>query len=655
MHVFLEYLVVGIVAGAIYAVTASGLVVTYTTSGVFNFAHGAIGMVAAFSYWALRVPWGWPTLPAVLAVVLVAAPIAGALLERGLIRHLHGAPTSSAIGVTLGLLLALVGVATLLWSPTESRQLPALISATSSISVFGVQVSYDQLVIIGVAAVVAVLLRLVFHRTRAGVAMRAVVDDPELLALAGASPGRTAQRGWMLGASLAAAGGVLVATIVTLDITTLTLLVVSAYAAAIFGRLRSVPLTFVGALVLGEVYSFSQSSYLPQGFVNDVQLQQTAPMILLFIALLFLPQGRLRTAGRNVAARLPVASLRTSLVSGAALVLVTIVVSGHLSASDTILAAAGVALSTVMLSLVLLTGYGGQISCCQLAFAGLGAFAMAKVQGGDSPLGLVAAFVLPAAAGALVALPAIRLQGLYLALGTLAFGAAMDYAFFQSYQTFGYGGSLSVGRAALFGSDFASNRSFLILIVVVFALAAIGVLAVRRSRFGRRLVALNDSPAACATLGIGIARTKLVVFALASGLAGLAGALYSGVSGQAGASDFQLLYSLTILLLATVWGIRSTVGVLLAGLSYELIPLIPHLSTETALVVGLGAITISRNQDGTVGEIMRRLAPLRARLRPAPALATGTGAGPGVVAGGVATVPAAGADAAEPAARARGE
>ena len=614
MHFFLVYLVSGIVAGAIYAVTASGLVVTYNTSGVFNFAHGAIGMMAAFAYWALRVPLGWPMIPSVVVVVFVAAPLAGALIERGLIRHLFGAPVASTIGVTLGLMLALVGVATILWNPGDYRAIPTFFSPTKDVSIFGVSVLYNQLVILAVAASVAVGLRLVFYKLRAGVAMRSVVDDPELLALTGASPRRTAQRGWMIGCTLAAAAGVLLATQVTLNITTLTLLVVSAYAAAIFGRLRSVPLTFVGALVLGEIYSFSQSTYIPQWFINDTQLDKTAPMIVLFIALLFLPQGRLRTAGQVPAMRMPVASLRTSVGGGVVLMAGALVISAFLSQSNLLYASEGVALAIVMLSLVLLTGYAGQISGCQLAFAGLGAFAMGKVLGGASPLGLVAAFVLAAAAGALVALPAIRLQGLYLALATLAFGAAMDYAFFESPNSFGYGGSLLVGRARFFGNNFASNRSFLVLVAAIFAVCSIAVLAIRRSRFGRRLVALNDSPAACVTLGIGIGRTKLIVFALSAGLAGLGGALYGGVSGQVSAGDFPVLLSLTLLLLATVWGIRSTSGVLLAGIAFVLLPLIPHVSSLIYLATGLGAITISRNPEGILGETITRISVLTTRL-----------------------------------------
>lgn len=616
MHEVLTYLVIGIVYGATYAVTASGLVVTYATSGVFNFAHGAIGMMAAFTYWALHGPAGLPSLLAAALVVLVLAPLAGAAVERGLVRGLHGAPLTSTIGVTVGMMLALIGIASVLWNPQTARPVPSFFAITDVVRVAGVNVTYDQLTALAVAAVVAVALRLLLFRTRAGLSMRAVVDDPALVALAGRSPARSAQLGWAAGAALAAAGGVLVATqIGTLDIEALTFLVVSAYAAAIFGRLRSVPLTFVGAMVLGIAVSFTSSSYVPQTLNNDLQLAQTMPMVLLFLVLLALPHGRLRThdAARPAGPRVP--SLRATVLAGAALVALTWVVSSFLSDGQIGLASEGLALALVMLSLVLLTGYAGQVSLCQLTFAGLGAFAMGKVGGGASPLGLLAAVGLAGGVGLLVALPAIRLRGLYLALGTLAFASAMDSAFFGDIRVFGLNLALPVGRSPVLWMSFGTGRSYLVLLAAVFALAGVGVLAMRRGRFGRRLVAMNDSPAACATAGISLVRTKLVVFGLSAGLAGLAGALYGGVSGLVVNSDFEMLASLAILLLATVWGIRSVTGVLLAGLSYVLIPLIPDASRYDLVYVlsGLGAIAISRNPEGVVGDYALRLLALRAR------------------------------------------
>jgi branched-chain amino acid transport system permease protein len=602
---FAQFLVLGVVAGAIYFVAASGLVVTYATSGVFNFAHGALGMVAAYSYWALHDALGWPAVPALLLVVFVGGPLVGAFLERLLMRRLQGAPTLSTIGVTIGLLLALVGAASFAWNQTESRTVSGFFGQTSAVTVLNVAISYDELTIMAVAVAVAASIFLLLHRTRTGVAMRAVVDDPELVALSGISAAGAARAGWMLGCSLAALAGVLwVDSGQDLAILTLTLLVVNGYAAAIVGRLRSLPLTFVGAIVLGIAADMG-IGYLPS---NWQDLQFTMPMVLLLVALLVIPQRRQRIAARVPALRLPVASLRTSLAGAGVLLVAGVLASRVLPSNDILLVSYGVAFSIIALSLVPLTGYAGQISCCQLTFAGLGAFAMAKVGGDDSPLGLLAAVALAGAVGALIALPAIRFQGLYLALATLAFAASMDTGFFQTNHFDGYGGFLAVGRAPIFGLQFSSGRAYLVFLVVVYALAAVGVLALRRSRFGRRLVASNDSAVAAATTGVRVAGTRLAVFTLSSALAGLGGALLAGVNFIAEPNDYQMLLSLSMLLLVTVWGIRSVTGVLVAGVGFHLIP---HLFNDNDswlyLLTGLGAIGISRQPEGVVGDLIARV------------------------------------------------
>jgi branched-chain amino acid transport system permease protein len=455
-----------------------------------------------------------------------------------------------------------------------------------------------------VAIAVAGSIWFLLHRTRLGVAMRAVVDDPELVALSGVSPAGAARAGWMLGASLAALAGVLwVDSGEDLAILTLTLLVVNGYAAAIVGRLRSLPLTFLGAIALGIAVNMG-IGYLPQ---NWQDLQSTMPMVLLFLVLLVLPLGRLRSVERVPALRLPVASLRTSLIGAGALIAVGVAVSRLLAPNEIILVSFGVAFAIIALSLVPLTGYAGQISCCQLTFAGIGAFAMARVGGDDSPLGLLAAIAVAGAVGALIALPAIRFQGLYLALGTLAFAVAMDSGFFETSHFGGYGGVLQVGRAPIFGLQFSSGRAYLVLLAVVYALAAVGVLALRRSRFGRRLVASHDSSIAASTTGVSVARTRLAVFVLSASLAGLGGALLGGVYFIAEPSDYQMLLSLSMLLLVTIWGVRSVSGVLIAGLGVYLIPYFLNDNYSWLyLLTGLGAIGISRNPEGVIGDLVTR-------------------------------------------------
>ena len=610
MTTFLALLVVGLVVGCIYALTACGLVVTYTTSGVFNFAHGAIGMLAAFSYWQLSVDWGVPAPVALVLVLGVLAPLLGAGIERFLVRPLYGASIGTSLVVTLGLLVLMLGFANAVWSPTDARVLPQFF-AGRTVKVASLVVTYNQLLVVLAAVGVAIGLRLLFTRTLTGIAMRAVVDDRDLTALSGTHPHRVAQLSWAIGASLAGLAGILLAPLVYLNATNLTLLVINGYAAAMVGRLTSLPLTMGGALLLGLVESMV-GGYAP-GKVVEVA-KPGLPMILLFVAVLFLRQERLRT-GSLSGLRMPrTPSLRRSAGAGAAFVLVMAVVGANVSPGKVATLGSGMVLAFIMLSLVLLSGYGGQVSLCQMTFVGLGAFAMGKV-GGD--LGLLAAAGLAAAAGALVALTVVRLRGLHLALATLAFAQAMDVMFFK--RALGYGDSLQVARPKLPFVDLTDDRVAFVFLAAVLAVAAGGVLAVRRRAFGRRLVALNDSPAACATMGVSVTVTKLTVFTLSAGLAGLGGALRGGWQGSVSSNDFVLLNSLVVLLLATVGGLFTVSGVVAAGLLYASFPvlqdLVPGLGQLAYLATGIAAVLMGRNRYGVGGQLTAVAERLRHRRR----------------------------------------
>jgi branched-chain amino acid transport system permease protein len=608
---FLSFTIVGIVVGCIYALTSTGLVVTYITSGILNFAHGAIGMVAAFAFWELTVKDGWPVLLALPFVLFVLAPLMGLLIDRVLMRNLHGKPEVIRLVITLGLMLFLLGLASTRWNPGFPRTIPKFF-AGHQVSLLGVVIAYHQIIVVVIAVAVAIGLRLFLFRTRSGIALRAVVDDPGLAALNGAPPARVRSMGWAIGAMLASLAGILLAPLVTLDILLLTLLVINGYAAAIVGRLRNLPLTFAGGLLLGLFESYAVG-YVPGSLLS--QIRPTLPMIFLFVVLLILPQDRLRVgraAGRR-STRVP--ALRTTLVAAGVFVVIAWIVSSHLSVTNVITAGEGLVVALVLLSLLMLTGYGGQISAAQLTFVGLGAFAMGRLGHGGSLLGVLAAVGLAAAAGALVALVTLRVRGLYLALSTVAFAQAMVYVFFDNNNVFGQGGALQVARVHLPGISLQGDRAFFVACAVVFAAAAVAVLALRRASFGRRLAAMSDSPAACATLGMNIAWTKLAVFTLSAGLAGLAGVLYGGLRGSVGSNDFQMLASLSLLLLLAIWGVDSVTGVLLAGITYALFPVIqshvPGIPSLQFLAIGLGALGLARNPDG----IMSYLAPAGDGLR----------------------------------------
>jgi branched-chain amino acid transport system permease protein len=616
VETFLQFTVVGITVGCIYALTATGLTVTYITSGIFNFAHGAVGMIAAFTYWELTAKYGWPQAPAALAVLFVLAPIMGLLIEQ-LMRRLHGAPTEVTLVISLGLLLALIGIAQSRWDPGIARVLPEFF-AGHQVRILGVNVSYHQLTVIATAIAVVVVLRLFLYRTRAGIALRAVVDAPDVAALNGAAPDRVSQMGWVIGAMLASLAGVLLAPVLgAVDIILLTLLVINGYAAAIVGRLRSLPLTFGGGIALGLIESYA-IEFSPQSLLS--YLHTALPIIFLFVMLLLVPEARLTVGRRTTRRPLRVPKLRESVIGATAFVAFAWVASGFLSNRDLGTMTKGAALALIMLSLVLLTGYGGQISLAQLTFAGVGAFAMGKVAGGNSILGLFAAAGFAAIIGGIVALPALRLRGLYLALSTFAFAQFMTAIFFKNNDVFGQGGALKVGRIGLPGISLKSPRAFFIFCVVVLVASAVVVLAIRRASFGRRLAAMSDSPAAAATLGMSLTTTKLIVFAASAGLAGLAGALYAGNQGQVGSFDFEVLLSLVLLLQMVIWGVDSVLGILIAGSLVALFPTIekyfPQLRGGSLqyLATGVGVILLSRHPGGIVRLVGERVAAVRSRL-----------------------------------------
>ncbi|MBC7373865.1 MAG: ABC transporter permease [Frankiales bacterium] len=617
MSTFLALTVVGLVTGCIYALTATGLVVTYTTAGVFNFAQGAMGMMAAFGFWQLWQGWGLPVWLALPLVVLVAAPLFGVLVERLLFRRAQGAPADQTLAVTLGLLLVLIGVANALWPPDEARILPRF-GGEGTVQVGTLVLSASQLIVVGTAIVVGIGLRLLFSRTRLGLAMRGVVDDPDLLAMFGLEPVRVQQTAWALSSMLAALAGVLLAPLVQLNILTLTLLVVNGYAAAMVGRLRSLPATAVGGLGLGLATSYS-IGYGPslglaqyQGVLST--LQQGIPMMLLFAVLVLLPSDRLR-AGRPQLSRAPrVPGPRRAALNAGAFVAAAAVLAVVLPTSALDTGARALVFGFVVLSLVLLTGYGGQVSLCTLTFVGLGAYAMGKV-GGGSLQGVAAAVALSASVGALVALPTLRPRGLYLALATFAFGQVMDIGFFG--QRLGPSGSLQVDRLELFGFPLQTAPGYFLLCAVVFAIGAVGLLAVRRSRYGRMLAALNDSPAACATLGMRIDRVKLCVFAAAAGAAGLGGALFGGLgAGLVSGFDFMTLQSCVLLLLLRVGGVKTVTGALLAGTLTAVLPVlqqqVPSLGGLVFLVTGVAALSVGTLSGGVVGAV----SDLRTRYLP---------------------------------------
>jgi branched-chain amino acid transport system permease protein len=602
----LAAVVTALVTGSIYAIAASGLVVTYQTSGIFNFAQGAIGMFAAFLYWELRVDQHWPAPIALIAVILVAAPLFGAGIERVLMRRVVDSPLVVQLIVTIGLMFLLMGLAATIWNENTIAPLPPFFASSPGVTLGSVVVTWAQIITIAVAIVIAVFLRVLLHRSRTGMAMRAVVDNRALAGLTGARPGRLSALAWAIGSSMAAIAGILLAPTAGLRVDILTLFIIDAFAAAIIGRLRSLPWTFAGGLIIGVATSFATAFLNLNGRWATSSI--AIPAIILFIALLALPQARIELGRLAPKYRVPrVGKLWETGVGMVALlvVIVLIVEFAGLQETDTRRITLAMVTALIMLSYVPLTGWAGQISLAQITFVGVGAFAMSQVAGQagqwfhpGSPLGLVAAAGLAVPFGVLMALPALRLQGLYLALASLAFGVMAIPLFFNQPEVFG-ATDAHIATLSIFGINFNDASTFLIAMTVIFALMALFLVWVRRGRFGRRLIALRDSPAASATVGVNLVGTKLAVFALSAAIAGFAGGLLGMFRGTAGAMDFQITDVLAIgaLLLLVVWGVSTTSGALFGGIASVLLVILQ--ADVTWIIFGVSVfVTITRIGPG---------------------------------------------------------
>jgi branched-chain amino acid transport system permease protein len=629
MDKLLTLTVIGLSTAGVFAVAASGLVLTYTTTGIFNFAHGAIGMLGAFAFWQLHVDWGMPTWLAFAMVLLLIAPAFGVALELVVWRPLRGASDATHLVVSVALLAAALGLGQWLWEPTAAYPLDHF-WGDSAVRIGSVDVRWHAVFALGAAVVVAIGLRALLYRTRAGITMRATVDDRALTMLNGARPDRAAMLAWAIGCSTAALSGILIAPDRGLQHGILTLLIVNAYAAAVLGRLRSLPLAFLGAVVLGLADAYGNGyiranddflgglgPYLG-GFVSAI------PVLLLFVTLLALPHSRIRgRASTRTREHFPRPTWRGSL-AGVVLVLAgTGVVATLVSDGDGLRLQKLFAVAIVALSLVPLVGYAGQISLCPMSFAGIGAIVMAHHGGGGGFGGIVLAAVIAAAVGALVALPALRLSGIYLALATGAFAVVLDRWLFLlpafdvgpvHVELFGQAG-IPVPRLHVPGIDPNDPRAELMVVAAVFCLLWMAVVAVRRSWFGERLLAMKDSPAACATLGLDLTVTKLAVFSLSAAIAGVGGALFGGASASVSPDSFAFFQSLPVLLLAVVGGIGSPIGALIGAATLQLIPTLAGTVTwfakPSSVIPGLIGVSLGRTPNGVAADLGARLEPLR--------------------------------------------
>lgn len=618
MQEFITFTIIGLATGGIYAITAGGLTLTYTTTGIFNFAHGATGMFAAFLYWQMHYGWHWPIWLALVVCLLVFAPLFGVLLHLVIMRRLEGTSQATKLMVTVAILLSLVAADLWIWDPNVNRTVQPFFRG-EVLKVGGVNVPYSDITTLAVALAVAVGLWILLTRTRIGVAMRATVDDRSLAQLNGARPEIAGMLAWAIGTSLAALAGILVAPKLSLSPLPLTLLIVNAYAAAVIGRLKSLPMTFLGAMLIGVAGAYA-TNYIPKWKEGAPYLSgfiPTVPVAVLFVALLLMPQTQLRghSASRTREfSRKP--TWTGGLMFAAAVVFGGFVASRTLSPTDLFGSTQMWGLGIIGLSMIPLIGYSGQLSLCQLSFAGVGAITVAHLGDGGEPIALLWAAMICAVIGAIIALPALRLSGIYLALGTAAFAVALDRWIFQlpkwnwgnhTYQVF-KSGTLPIKRFDLPWVDIDSDRAYFVFGAVCFALVSLVVVAIRRGEFGKRLLALKDSPAACATLGMNHKLTTLSVFATSAAIAGIGGGIYGGAIRSVSSTNFEFFTGLSILMSMVIAGLTSPGAALFGGILLGtplMTNLFPDWAQLTTILIGLNGIALGRNPNGFIAAQIR--------------------------------------------------
>ena len=639
----LSWLIEGVPFGCVYALVAIGIVLTFKTTGIFNFAFAAQAFIAAAVYVKLVEINGYSSWFGFIVAVAVVSPLLGVLFERGLFRGLRVADWRAKLIVVLGLFVALPE----LTEDTLTGRQPVPVTARSSVPrMLGITspgfrfaghfVAWDFIVAAAATFLIVALLGLFFRYTALGLQMRAVVESPRMVELAGVNADRVGSLCWALSSTVAGLAGVVLATLAqALDVTTFMLIILVCTAAAVVGRLRSLPVTLAAGIAFGVLdralpdVLYDRLGLSLRGTLA-VDLRPILPFLVVFLFLVLVPSMRraetvdplvmvdppppaparlLRTPVQRRRAR-----LGTSVVACVAVVLVLTAVSGlwALRLSN------AMALATVFLSITVITGLGGQISLAQATFAGFGGFTAANLATGrglpmftqvfpgflvgwHAPvlLGVAVGAVIAAAIGALVALPSRRLDGIYLTLASLAFALMVETVLFNRFDLASF-----MPRPSLASSD----RSFFLLTVVAFGVLALAVVLIRRGTTGKFLAALRGSEVAAASIGISPTAMRVRAFALSGAVAGVGGALVGMVGrlvlgGQVG--TFPTTIGITWVVLVLVLGADTVDGALSAGIAFIVLRWLLEdalrLPTGTFIAIfGLAAISYARHPEGLV-------------------------------------------------------
>jgi ABC-type branched-subunit amino acid transport system permease subunit len=656
MSVYLLFLLLGLGAGSVYALLGLGLVLKYRSTGVIDFAQGAVAMFGAYVFLSLRatgqlqLPWvalkhevtvhsgGMGTVPALL-ITLVYGAVLGMILFALVYRPLLRAAPLTKVCASVGVMLALTAIAVLNFGTTSPATSPVLPS--NSIHLAGIDFPSDRLYLTGIVIAVAGALSAVYRRTRFGLATRAGAENETGAALIGISSNGIAGRNWLIASLLATLSGVLITPISSLDPTSYTLFIVPTLGAALIARFNSFWWTAGAGLALGIVQSELVKlqtvwTWLPQQGLSD-----GVPFLVILVTMTVIAK-RLGARGsmgtwRNPSLGRPTRIVPTSLITFGLGVVILFALQGSLRAAFM----ASIITVCMALSLVVLTGYVGQVSLAQMSFAGVGAFTLTHLTSSwhiPFPFSLILGALAVVPVGILIGLPALRVRGVNLAVVTLAAAAAMDALVFSNVGFTGGLGGRSIGSPYLFGIDLGIARGhayprviFGIMLLVVVTFIGYCVARLRTSATGRMLVAVRSNERAASSVGIRVAPVKLYVFGLSSFIAGIGGGLLAYEQGTVSSASFAVLTSLSLLAVAYVAGIGRIAGAVIAGVMFasdglfvSFLDKTLHIGQYQTIVAGVAlAFTAIQNPDGVASEVAGekgpapRIVQLRDRLLPA--------------------------------------
>ncbi|MEY2467787.1 MAG: branched-chain amino acid transport system permease protein livM [Actinomycetota bacterium] len=622
---YVQIALLGIISGCLYALSATGIVVTYQATGVFNIAHFAIALLAGYLGWQLSGVWGLP-LPVVVPVVLiVCGPVLGLVLERVVFRPLQHrrASSSEKLVAALGVTGVILGLVNGLWGPgvqgTTDEPVPRLFGVRS----FGLGSSLtfdsEQVGLLVTMAVIAVLLYVLFKRTFLGTMIRAVVDRRELAELSAIDVNRVSQVAWAIGGTLAAMTGLIIAQGV-LEPTRIIFFGIETFSVAVVARLTSVPKAILfgffvmgmGRSLVGVFHPFGETGGWSETYAA---IALNLSSIVLFVALAAFRRldevGETETSSPGLVAN----ALGQRRLSPSGAVIATVMSVGavfapyFLASGDLRLAQVVMALTVIFVSIVCITGFSGHLTLGQASIAGIGAFATARAANSwDLPVLVAMVFgaLVAMGAGLLAGYPALRRKGLFLGLTTLGLALIIDRFVFNARIFQGGAGGLVVRRPNFFGIDLAGDRAFYFYELVVVALVLVLAHNLRAGRLGRVLAAMRDSETAAQSVGIGLRRAKLFVFGVSSAMAGIGGALLVQANQNWDNATFNPVLGLFWFTAVVVCGVSSVGGGVLAAILYVAIPRQFNLDIQSAIgLFGLAAVFLGRLPGGLIAQADR--------------------------------------------------